>query len=172
MMRYTNFLDQDPNSVEAALLFNDKKYPPMLPRTLRVVRAKPVRKTALAQEARKTSKPPANRTNKGNSKHESVYNPKLSSQQASLQGRASRLLGKSGAAQLRTTDNRQKRKERKPSGLEGIAKSPETIVFEGFRASSKSGTPKDMKFRAKKGGKPRTRSTRRASEWRKSGGKK
>ena len=37
---------KNPNSVEKALLFNDKKFPPLLPRKLRVTRAKSFNKTA------------------------------------------------------------------------------------------------------------------------------
>ncbi|RAL61671.1 hypothetical protein DID88_002739 [Monilinia fructigena] len=43
---------KDANAVEAALLFNEKKYPPMLPRVLRVVRAK-------AQHKQVSSRPTA-----------------------------------------------------------------------------------------------------------------
>ncbi|RFU34354.1 hypothetical protein B7463_g1977, partial [Scytalidium lignicola] len=162
----------DPNAVEAALLFNDKKYPPMLPRILRVVRAKAVRKTALAQQSHRPSRSPANNTHRKPS-GDRIYNPKLSSQQASLQGRASRLLGKAGAAQFHKLESNQKGGKEKPSGLEGIAKSPETIVFEGFRASSRFGRPKDLKMGGgKKKGKPKTRSSKRAAEWKKSGGRK
>lgn len=61
-------------------------------------------------------------------------------------------------------------------GIEGIARTPENIVFEGFRASSKS-KPSGLKLggkgSAKKGkGKPTTRSSKRGSAWKKSGGKK
>lgn len=40
---YVQFKDE--NAVEAALLYNDKKYPPLLPRKLRVVRAKRFKKS-------------------------------------------------------------------------------------------------------------------------------
>ena len=40
---YVQFKDE--NAVEAALLYNDKKYPPLLPRKLRVVRAKKFKKS-------------------------------------------------------------------------------------------------------------------------------
>ncbi|KAH8820324.1 hypothetical protein F5884DRAFT_43276 [Xylogone sp. PMI_703] len=164
----------DPNSVETALLFDDKKYPPMLPRILRVVRAKSIHKTALAQQSRRSSKSLANNTTRGISSNGSVYKPKISSQQASLQGRASRLLGKAGAANFRKSEGGHSENIKKPPGLEGIAKTPETIVFEGFRASAKSGKPKDLKMGGggKKKGKPKTRSSRRAAEWKKSGSRK
>jgi nucleolar protein 12 len=151
----------------------------MLPRILRVVRAKAVKKTALAsQSARADSK------NTKNPNKSQIYNPKLSSQVSSLQGRAGKLLGKAGAAQFRKGEG---------SGangttmgkigagatgkvIEGIAKTPESIVFEGYRASAKSGKPAGLKMGGKgggkKNGKPRTRSSKRASDWKKGGGKK
>ena len=62
------------------------------------------------------------------------------------------------------------------SRIEGIAKTPETIVFEGFRASSKAGKPRDLKMGRGAGGKkkakPKTRSSKRGTEWKKSGGRK
>ena len=169
--------------MEAALLFNEKKYPPMLPRVLRVVRAKAIKKTALAsQSARSDSK------NSRDQNKSQIYNPKVSSQVSSLQGRAGKLLGRAGAANL---------KKREGSGanetvmgkrgdgnrgafagkaIEGIARTPENIVFEGFRASSKS-KPSGLKLggkgSGKKGkGKPTTRSSKRGSAWKKGGGKK
>jgi nucleolar protein 12 len=60
-------------------------------------------------------------------------------------------------------------------GVDGIPKPPEAFVFEGFRASAKNGKPKDLKMGgkgAKKGGKPKNRGAKRASEWKKGGGKK
>jgi nucleolar protein 12 len=55
-------------------------------------------------------------------------------------------------------------------------RTPESIVFEGYRASSKSGTPRDLKLGSsgggKKKGKPRTRGAKRGGEWKKAGGKK
>ncbi|KAL5329791.1 hypothetical protein ACEPPN_003310 [Leptodophora sp. 'Broadleaf-Isolate-01'] len=166
---------EDPNSVEAALLFNEKKYPPMLPRVLRVVRAKAVRKTANAAAA---SRPDQRNARNGNKPR--IYQPKTTSEMSSLQGRAGKLLGKSGAAQFKKKDAASGANGtvmgKKGDGkvLEGIAKSPESIVFEGYRASSKNGRPKDLKMGgAKKGkGKPKTRSSTRASSWRKAGGKK
>lgn len=175
--------EQDANAVEAALLFNEKKYPPMLPRILRVVRAKAVRKTALA------SQPPQSRLggNDGASKGR-IYNPKVSSKISSLEGRASRLLGRAGAAQFKkregsganTTALGTRGARTKPggeqSGIKGIAKSPEAIVFEGFRASAKSGRPHGLKLGRGASGKgkakPKTRSSRRGTEWKKAGGKK
>ncbi|KAI6712806.1 hypothetical protein JHW43_004623 [Diplocarpon mali] len=166
---------RDPNAVEAALLFNEKKYPPMLPRVLRVVRAKAVRKTALASAASR----PNPRERKVNNKPR-IYNPKTTSEMSSFQGRAGKLLGKAGAAQYRNKDAASGANgtvigtKGKGVAVEGIAKTPESIVFEGYRASSKNGRPKDLRIGgAKKGnGKPKNRSSSRASSWRKAGGKK
>ena len=60
--------------------------------------------------------------------------------------------------------------------IPGIGKTPEAIVFEGFRANSKS-KPSGLKLggkgTGKKGkGKPKTKSNNRAAAWRKAGGKK
>ncbi|CZT45573.1 related to nucleolar protein 12 [Rhynchosporium secalis] len=169
-------VESDANSVEAALLFNEKKYPPMLPRVLRVVRAKAVRKTANAAAANTRSDPRNSRTNN----KPRIYQPKTTSEMSSLQGRAGKLLGKSGAAQFKKKDAASGANGtvmgKKGDGkvIEGISKTPEAIIFEGYRASSKNGRPKDLKMGgAKKGkGKPKSRSSTRASSWRKAGGKK
>lgn len=174
---------KDANSVEAALLFNEKKFPPMLPRILRVVRAKAVRKTVLASQASR----PSLKINDPGSK-DRIYNPKVSSQISSLQGRAGKLLGRAGAAQFKKREGSgantitlgergqgEKSRLGTRSKIEGIANSPETFVFEGFRASAKAGKPRDLKMRRAVGGKktkPKTRSSRRGSEWKKSGGRK
>ncbi|KAL5043172.1 nucleolar protein 12 [Aspergillus fruticulosus] len=72
---YVQFYDQ--NCVEEALLLNDKRFPPMLPRKLRVVRAKKV--------AKKSAEIPGA--------------PKGSDR--TLQGRAGKLLGRSSEARLK-----------------------------------------------------------------------
>jgi nucleolar protein 12 len=155
----------------------------MLPRILRVTRARAVKKTALAsQSARSNSKTPKT------SNKSQIYNPKLSSEVSSLQGRASKLLGRAGAAQFKKSEGSAannmaigKRGDGKKSGfggktIDGIARTPESIVFEGFRANSKS-KPSGLKLggkgSGKKGkGKPMTRSSMRGSAWKKAGGKK
>lgn len=105
----------------------------------------------------------------------------MTSQEASLQGRAGKLLGRAGAAQFRKRDSMESKQRDRAShprtekvGMEGM-KTPEAIVFEGHRASANSGKPRDLKMGGaggKKKGKPRTRSSNRASEWKKTGGKK
>ena len=142
----------------------------MLPRPLRVMRAKPMRKLP-------SSKPTIARNQNPKSK---IYNPKPDPHQSSLSGRASKLLGRAGAAKFKKSTGANeikigKRGEGK--GLEGVvARTPESIVFEGFRASSKAGKPRDLKVGGgaggKKKGKPRTRSAKRAGDWKKGGGTK
>jgi nucleolar protein 12 len=171
---------QDPNAVEAALLFNEKKYPPMLPRILRVVRAKAVRKSANAYAASRSDPRPASRNAK--SSRPQIYNPKVSSEVSSLKGRAGKLLGKAGAAQFNKKGSGANmmpigvrgQADRSEVGPGGVAKTPESIVFEGFRASAKNGKPKDLKMgkREKKGPNVKGRGAKRASAWKKQGGKK
>lgn len=156
----------------------------MLPRVLRVVRAKAMRKTANAiASTRDTQRAP-----KGTPKN-AIYNPKVTAEFSSLQGRASKLLGRAGAAQFNkkssstgandTVVGRRGegvKSEVGSSRIQGIAKPPEAFVFEGFRASSKNGRPKDLKLGGKgakkAGGKPKNRGAKRASEWKKGGAKK
>lgn len=146
----------------------------MLPRVLRVVRAKAVRKTALASASNHRPDP---RNAKSNPNKPRIYNPKMTSEASSLAGRAGKLLGRAGAAQFKQREAASGANGtvmgRKGEGkaIEGVAKTPEAIVFEGYRASAKNGKPKDMK--PKKGkGKPKGRSVNRASAWKKNGGKK
>ena len=142
---------QDENAVEAALLFNDKKFPPMLPRKLRVVRAK-----AIKRSSAKNSKPSASFGPRQNS----VYQPKVSSEQQSLQGRAGKLFGKAGAANLNHGAGRPR----------SSIKPPEAFVFEGHRASS--GQKPRLKTKKGKSGKPQTRSSRRGAAWKAAGATK
>ncbi|RYP32394.1 hypothetical protein DL767_005259 [Monosporascus sp. MG133] len=173
---YVQFYDA--NDVEAALLLNGKKFPPMLPRELRVSRAKDPKKTASALERAKKAGPEA--TNGGDGKAKSTkYKPKATPEQQSLAGRAGRLLGRSAAARKRhglKGDFKTPRERTGKPGSGGGLKTPEQIVFEGRRASSKDGKPKDLKFgkaKGKKGpaAKPKGRGAKRAAEWRKKGGK-
>ena len=153
---------QDGNDVESALLLDGKKFPPMLPRALRVTRAKDPRKTAPAQEranakAHASDKQAARGTG---------YRPKITPEQQAAAGRAGKLLGRAGAAHMHRSS-----KGGAPNGsaLDG-KKTPEQIVFEGRRASSKDGRPKDLKFGKKGKGKktrPMHRGARRAAEWKK-----
>jgi nucleolar protein 12 len=151
---------QDENGVEAALQFNDQRYPPFLPRKLRVVRAKAFKRNA--KPTASSGKPNSN----------GVYAPKISAEEKSMQGRAGKLLGRAGAAQVRKgqTTLSGGKKQDFPSGF----KKPESFVFEGHRASIKQGHSglKLGKSMKKKGGKPTTRSSKRGTAWKAGGGKK
>ncbi|KAJ2998095.1 hypothetical protein NUW58_g431 [Xylaria curta] len=151
---YVQFHDE--NDVESALLLDGKKFPPMLPRALRVSRAKDPRKTALAMELR----------------------TQITPEQQSQAGRAGKLFGRSAAAKQQRGLKGDRRKSRdrddKPQDDTNGIKPPEQFIFEGRRASAKDGKPKDLKFgktKGKKGAaraKAKGRGARRAAEWRKS----
>jgi nucleolar protein 12 len=121
---------EDENAVEAALLFNEKKFPPMLPRKLRVSRAKAQKRNVKPGSDRPTSRPKTN-----------GYQRKVTSEEASKLGRAGKLLGRAAASRIRkpekTGSNAIALAPRNPLG-EGIRR-PESFVFEGHRASSKQG---------------------------------
>ena len=149
--------------MEKALLYNDKKFPPMLPRVLRVSRAK----HSLANASRTGKSLPRNTAI---STPSGIYQPKLSSKYMSLSGRAKKLLGNAGAANLSKSPSIQ--------GLSGKVGTNNSIpagrmVFEGVRASRMQ-SMETLKpgGSGKKHGKPRTRSSRRGAAFRASGGKK
>ncbi|KAL3448924.1 hypothetical protein BJX65DRAFT_51829 [Aspergillus insuetus] len=79
---YVQFYDQ--NCVEEALLLNEKKFPPMLPRKLRVVRAKKVAKKSADNQGNKS----------------------LADADRTLHGRAGKLLGRSSAHRLKASDRK------------------------------------------------------------------
>ena len=114
---------QDANSVEKALLYHEKKFPPMLPRNLRVTRAKNTKNTIGANRKEGSFIENA----------ESNDKPKVPSQVQSLTGRAHKLLGRAGAAKLRATRGQHKASS---GSVSDVAKSSESVIFEGFRASS------------------------------------
>ncbi|KAI2621245.1 hypothetical protein GGR54DRAFT_93957 [Hypoxylon sp. NC1633] len=169
---YVQFYDA--NDVESALLLDGKKFPPMLPRVLRVSRAKDPRKTALAMERTVKAKLGGSAGREGKPKS-TKYKPKVTNEQQSLAGRAGKLLGRVAAARQRyglKGEGRQP-KDRKEATANEVFKTPEQIVFEGRRASEKDGKPKDLKFgktKGKKGvtkAKTKSRGAKRAAEWRK-----
>ncbi len=83
-----------------------------------------------------------------------------------MTGRAEKLLGRAGAAQVRGHSGHGK----KPIG---VPKTPEAVVFEGYRASSKQGKGTlKLGGSGKKQGKPRTRSSKRGATFKASGRKK
>lgn len=179
---------KDANGVEKALQYNGKKFPPMLPRLLRVVRAKSIQNQKTNHNiqthqphTKKKNRFPSNPANAA--KNDANYTPKLSSEVASLLGRANKLLGRAGAAQLRNLENRNpassvnygEKKEQKAAkgGGEEFG-----AIFEGHRASSRSVRKEEGKHRPggvlgrKKKRKPQGRSTVRAAAFKASGGKK
>lgn len=148
--------------MEAALLFNEKKFPPLLPRPLRVTRAKSIKKTSLNTPS---GKPSSNDSKKIGQR--SGYNPKSTSEAKTLQGRAGKLLGHAGARKLASNESKSWRGLK---NVESLQKSPESFVFEGYRASSKHGGGQPaMSGSRKKQGKPKTRSSRRGAAFKASG---
>ena len=156
---------KDPNAVEAALLFNDKKFPPLLPRTLRVTRAKNIKKTSSYSVSGKQSIKPSKKPGQSPS-----YDPRSTSNAKTLQGRAGKLLGYAGAAKLTSRDSKSWQGSKTNGNLQ---RSPESFVFEGYRASSKRvGWQSAVRGVGKKQGKPKTRSSRRGAAFKASGRKK
>lgn len=140
---------EDANAVEAALLYDGKKFPPMLPRKLRVSRSKAQKRNAKPGSGRPTSKP---RTN--------GYQRKVTGEEASQMGRAKKLYGRAAAAQVKRQGGEG---AKVPDGM----RKPEDIVFEGHRASSKGGKA-GLKLGGKgkgkkKGVKPTNRSAKRGA---------
>lgn len=83
-----------------------------------------------------------------------------------MTGRAEKLLGRAGAAQVRGHSGRGERPN-------GVSKTPEAVVFEGYRASSKQGKGTlKLGGSGKKQGKPRTRSSKRGAAFKASGRKR
>lgn len=128
----------DPNCVEEALLLDGKKFPPMLPRKLRVTRARKMMK-----------------------KREDTGNGRQTEAAKTLQGRANRLFGRAGAAQL------------KADGQRTIAGN--SAVFEGQRATEGDANRLRVKTKSRgsKGskGKPNNRSSKRAAAYQAAGGR-
>ncbi|KAL6919183.1 hypothetical protein ACHAPO_004298 [Fusarium lateritium] len=165
---YVQFYDG--NDVEAALLLDGKKFPPMLPRKLRVTRAKDPRKTVLAQERARGKHIVHNGAPKS-----TKYKHKATPEEQSMAGRTSKLLGRSAAVQQRHKKRPSAHGEsREAENPVPEIKGPEQFVFEGRRASARDGLPKDLKQKQKgkgkgkgKSGKPQNHGTKRAAEWKK-----
>lgn len=83
-----------------------------------------------------------------------------------MTGRAEKLLGRAGAAQARGYSGHGKQPI-------GVSKTPEAVVFEGYRASSRQGKGTlKLGGSGKKQGKPRTRSSKRGAAFKTSGRKR
>lgn len=172
---YVQFYDG--NDVESALLMDGKKYPPLLPRALRVSRAKDPRKTALAIERTAKTRLDAFKAADGKPKS-TKYAPKITPEQHSLAGRAGKLFGRSAATkkqrELKNGHRKHNSKGERPQENGDRIKPPEQFIFEGRRASATDGKPKDLKFGKSKGkkrpvkAKTKGRGARRAAEWRNS----
>jgi nucleolar protein 12 len=130
-------------------------------------------------EARQ-ARAPLTTDRKGGNKHDDKksrkgdtgkYVPKPTAEGQTLAGRASKLLGRFGAAKLagktqgrdrrernrkwleRDTDGAKGGSEAAATGEKAAFKKPEEFVFEGRRASAKDGRPKDLKFKGARSGK-------------------
>ncbi|KAI4829634.1 hypothetical protein E4T44_09712 [Aureobasidium sp. EXF-8845] len=151
---YVQFTEE--NAVEAALLLNEKKFPPMLPRKLRVTRAKTIKRNV---------KPGSNAVKAPGATSKGIYNPKADPVMQSNMGRAGKLLGRAAAAQVQ--------KGKPIGGTPQGFKTPESFIFEGHRAQAGNGkSGLKLGGSGKKKGKPRTRSSNRATAWKAAGGKK
>ncbi|KAL8907590.1 MAG: hypothetical protein Q9207_001327 [Kuettlingeria erythrocarpa] len=156
---------QNENAVEKALLYNDKKYPPLLPRMLRVTRAKKITKTA-TQKSHPGIPPGGTKPTLSTAR----YSPKDPVAQ-SMSGRAAKLLGRAGAAQWKRPKSNMNNKH-SMRGPGNVPKAPEQVVFEGYRASSKPSRAAGPGGSRKEQGNPRTRSSRRGAEFKAKGGRK
>ncbi|OJJ46272.1 hypothetical protein ASPZODRAFT_67069 [Penicilliopsis zonata CBS 506.65] len=138
---YVQFYDE--NCVESALLLDGKKFPPMLPRKLRVTRAKKMRRDNNN-----------NNTGSGPGPRQKVLG--VGTAHKTLQGRATKLFGRAGAAQMKRGD----------------APGSTSFVFEGHRASEGSSRIKAKTKSRGSRGKPKNRSSQRAAAYKAAGGKK
>ena len=144
---------QDANSVEKALLYHQKKFPPMLPRLLRVTRAKSMKNAANRKDEPLSQ-------NAESSQEKLKAPPKIQS----LAGRAHELLGRAGAAKLKATGWKHKSSSQ---NTRGTAEASGSFVFEGFRASSSQG-----KGPPRTAGRKHNRSSNRSKEFKAKGRKK
>ena len=156
---------EDENAVEAALLLNEKKFPPMLPRKLRVSRAKAPKKNAKAGSGRPSMRP--QQTGSG-------YQRKITGEEASRMGRSAKLLGRAAAANMRKGGEKSKGSQANATPLggatQGIRKPDDFVVFEGHRASAKSGKS-GLKLGGK-GQKSKPKVTKRSSTYKNDAKKK
>lgn len=155
---------QDPNHVEGALLLDGKKFTPMLPRALRVSRAKNPRSTAQALQKRgiRPSRAPDG-TTKG----------KIGPQERSGARRETKLLGVAGGARQGARDARGPPNAHHAN--KGPMKTPEHIIFEGKRAAAGDSDGLNKRHKAKKsvtGKRLKGKRADRAKEWKKGGPKK
>ncbi|SPO00913.1 related to nuM1, hnRNP protein [Cephalotrichum gorgonifer] len=148
---YVQFYDA--NDVEAALLLDGKKFTPMLPRALRVSRAKNPRSTNMALQKRGIHS-----ASTGSSTFNARNGPKIDGKSTSR--RDMRRLGVAGAARQTHI--------KKALGDKEI-KTPERIVYEGTRASAGDNKHLKQKQRKKGAAAKRLKGKRaeRAKDWKK-----
>lgn len=138
----------------------------MLPRALRVTRAKDPRKTAQAVERARSKADIADGASRS-----TKYKHKATPEEQAAAGRTRKLLGRAAAAKQRHGGKRSFAAAKEGETAGGEFKTPEAIIFEGRRASSKDGLPKDLKLgkkNKKKAGRPmrpQNRSAKRAAAW-------
>ncbi|KAL8350709.1 hypothetical protein RB601_001029 [Gaeumannomyces tritici] len=169
---YVQFYDV--NSVESALLLDGKKFPPLLPRALRVTRCKAPHKTLRAIDRASKTKATALANSRAKS---TKYVRKVTVEERTGAGRVGKLLGRAAASRSGGSEKSRAHKGRKGDAVPSTAllKTPEEII-EGHRASAKDGKPKDLRFkgsRSKKDKQPASgnqkRRALRAANWSKKG---
>jgi nucleolar protein 12 len=136
-----NQYNQDPMSVEQALLLDGKKM--ANDRKLRVTRAKSLKRNQLKKPERR----PEPRTKSGK---KSVYVPKVDPRKKDTLSRAHKLLGRAGAAQLKSQGE----------------------AFEGLRATAQTDSGIKKGGSGKKTGRARARAAARTAAWKQKSSKK
>ena len=136
----------------------------MLPRKLRITRAKPMKRNKVVANAGKRVAEEGRRGASGQGK--GGYVKKLTPQEQSQMGRAAKLLGKNAAQMRRGGDARPPRRDGNVGdGKVNAMKTPESFVFEGHRAKSGAKTGLKMKKGSGKKAKPTKNSGKRAAAW-------
>ncbi|EGD85697.1 hypothetical protein H112_06611 [Trichophyton rubrum D6] len=155
---YVQFKDE--NCVEAALLCDGKKFPPMLPRKLRVTRAKRI--GAGSEGVREGASRQRQKGGKAR-KDEKLFGQAVAAELRNVEREKKKKIGRrdgsSGRIGPGNDANAVPLGDRSGSGNAGT-----TMVFEGYRAKDGAKPAFRMKGK-KKGGKPKTRSSRRASAY-------
>ncbi|QSS65647.1 nucleolar protein 12, RNA binding protein [Histoplasma capsulatum] len=161
---YVQFRDE--NAVEMALLLSGQKFPPLLPRKLRVTRAKRVvkktRNDSVGDQGRsngsQTDSRNANKTRLGQ-RRSGVGGDR----QASFEGRATALLGKAGAWRMQHCRSTDESGERRSRDKEATSGGSAPFVFEGFRARPDKGPGFKVRTKGRgvkaRAGQPKSRNT-------------
>ncbi|KAI9662139.1 MAG: Nucleolar protein 12 [Alyxoria varia] len=165
---YVQFTDQ--NGVEAALRFDGNKFPPLLPRRLRVARCK---KNTASSFPEPVERPDDRALPRKKSAGKRAGGDSDTTTDPTLRGRAKKLLGRAGASQMRdsaTNDD----DTAAPAVFEGHrATSAERNAGLKLGGKSKKGTKSGKKsvYAKGKGSQPKGKRAKRALAW-KSGGVK